>query len=44
MHDADVQERVAQIYERRAAEEEGLMTVNLYRSAAAYAREGRPYC
>jgi glyoxylase-like metal-dependent hydrolase (beta-lactamase superfamily II) len=41
--DAHVQERVAQIYERRASEEEGLMAINLYRSAAAYAREGRAY-
>jgi alkyl sulfatase BDS1-like metallo-beta-lactamase superfamily hydrolase len=41
--DADVQKRVAAIYEARAEEEEGLMARNLFRSAAAYAREGRHY-
>lgn len=41
--DPDVQRRVAAIYEARAEEEEGLMARNLFRSAAAYAREGRPY-
>jgi len=41
--DEDVRERVAAIYEARAEEEEGLMARNLFRSAAAYAREGRPY-
>ena len=39
-----VREQVAQLYERRAAGESSLMAVNLYRSAAAYARAGRPYC
>jgi glyoxylase-like metal-dependent hydrolase (beta-lactamase superfamily II) len=34
---------VATIYERRASNERSLMAINLYRSAAAYAREGRPF-
>jgi alkyl sulfatase BDS1-like metallo-beta-lactamase superfamily hydrolase len=34
---------VASLYERRAADEPSLMGVNLFRSAAAYAREGRPF-
>jgi alkyl sulfatase BDS1-like metallo-beta-lactamase superfamily hydrolase len=34
---------VASLYERRAANEPSLMGVNLFRSAAAYAREGRPF-
>ncbi|MSP26447.1 MAG: MBL fold metallo-hydrolase [Myxococcales bacterium] len=34
---------VAEIYRRRAAGETSLMAVNLYRSAAAYASEGRPF-
>jgi glyoxylase-like metal-dependent hydrolase (beta-lactamase superfamily II) len=38
-----VQEAVAALYERRAEGETSLMAINLYRSAAAYAREGRPY-
>jgi len=41
--DEDVRARVAAIYEARAEEEEGLMARNLFRSAAAYAREGRPF-
>jgi len=40
---ADVQSAVAAIYERRAEAETSLMAINLFRSAAAYAREGRPY-
>ena len=38
-----VQTTVADLYERRAEGESSLMAVNLYRSAAAYAREGRPF-
>lgn len=38
-----VREVVAAIYEARAKREPSLMAVNLFRSAAAYAREGRPY-
>jgi hypothetical protein len=34
---------VADVYERRAKGETSLMAVNLYCSAAAYAREGRPF-
>jgi alkyl sulfatase BDS1-like metallo-beta-lactamase superfamily hydrolase len=41
--DAAIQTGVAEIYERRASEETSLMAINLYRSAAAYARAGRPY-
>jgi alkyl sulfatase BDS1-like metallo-beta-lactamase superfamily hydrolase len=39
-----VQASVAQLYDRRADAEPGLMATNLYRSAAAYARAGRPFC
>jgi glyoxylase-like metal-dependent hydrolase (beta-lactamase superfamily II) len=41
--DASVCASVAALYERRAAGETSLMARNLFRSAAAYAREGRPY-
>jgi len=41
--DAFVQQQVAELYERRAEHESSLMAVNLYNSAAAYAREGRPF-
>ena len=41
--DAAVQRAVAELYETRAAGETSLMARNLFRSAAAYAREGRPY-
>jgi glyoxylase-like metal-dependent hydrolase (beta-lactamase superfamily II) len=41
--DAAVREAVAKLYESRAAGESSLMARNLYRSAAAYAREGRPF-
>ena len=41
--DPDVQRRVSAIYEQRAEGEEGLMARNLFRSAAAYARDGRPF-
>ncbi|MBV8979230.1 MAG: MBL fold metallo-hydrolase [Alphaproteobacteria bacterium] len=40
---ATVQQQVAEIYERCAAQETSLMSVNIFRSAAAYARAGRPY-
>jgi alkyl sulfatase BDS1-like metallo-beta-lactamase superfamily hydrolase len=39
----EVREAVAGLYERRADTETSLMAMNLCRSAAAYAREGRPY-
>jgi glyoxylase-like metal-dependent hydrolase (beta-lactamase superfamily II) len=38
-----VRTAVAALYERRAELEPSLMGVNLFRSAAAYAREGRPF-
>jgi glyoxylase-like metal-dependent hydrolase (beta-lactamase superfamily II) len=41
--DAAVRAAVAALYERRAAGESSLMARNLFRSAAAYAREGRPF-
>src|SRR5690606_9398930 len=41
--DPAVREAVAALYERRAAGEPGLMAANLFRSAAAYARAGRPF-
>jgi glyoxylase-like metal-dependent hydrolase (beta-lactamase superfamily II) len=41
--DRRVCELVAGIYDRRAAAETSLMAVNLFASAAAYARDGRPY-
>lgn len=41
--DAHVRKTVAKIYDRRSDDEEGLMAINLYGSAAAYARAGRPY-
>jgi len=41
--DPDVQKRVAALYRRRSATEEGLMAINLFEAAAAYAEEGRPF-
>ena len=41
--DGSIQSGVADIYDRRASEETSLMAINLFRSAAAYARAGRPY-
>ncbi|MEJ0027618.1 MAG: alkyl sulfatase dimerization domain-containing protein [Rhizomicrobium sp.] len=41
--DADVQARVAAVYEKRADTETSLMTINIFNSAAAYARAGRPF-
>jgi glyoxylase-like metal-dependent hydrolase (beta-lactamase superfamily II) len=41
--DAEVGARVASLYERRAEGEASLMASNLFRSAAAYARAGRPF-
>jgi glyoxylase-like metal-dependent hydrolase (beta-lactamase superfamily II) len=41
--DPEVRTIVSDLYERRAAEETSLMATNLYRSAAAYARDGRPF-
>jgi alkyl sulfatase BDS1-like metallo-beta-lactamase superfamily hydrolase len=41
--DATVQQGVAALYEQRAQQETSLMARNIFRSAAAYAREGRPF-
>ena len=41
--DAAVQEAVAAIYDQRAEGETSLMAINLMNSAAAYARDGRPF-
>ncbi len=41
--DAQVQAATAEIYERRAATETGLMATNLFHAAAVYARAGRPF-
>jgi glyoxylase-like metal-dependent hydrolase (beta-lactamase superfamily II) len=41
--DPEVQRTVAALYEQRAAKETSLMARNLFRSAAAYARAGRPF-
>ncbi|HVV66346.1 MAG TPA: alkyl sulfatase dimerization domain-containing protein [Rhizomicrobium sp.] len=41
--DEEVRSAVAAIYEGRAERETSLMAVNIYNSAAAYARAGRPF-
>jgi glyoxylase-like metal-dependent hydrolase (beta-lactamase superfamily II) len=41
--EARLNDIVARIYEQRAAAETSLMAINLFRSAAAYARAGRPF-
>ena len=41
--DGQVNEIVARIYEQRAASETSLMAIDLFRSAAAYARAGRAF-
>jgi len=41
--DADVQTKVAAIYEERAEGEPSLMAMNIFNSAVAYARAGRPF-
>ena len=41
--DTEVQNKVAAIYESRAGAEESLMTINIFNSAAAYARAGRSF-
>jgi glyoxylase-like metal-dependent hydrolase (beta-lactamase superfamily II) len=41
--DEDVKAKVAAIYDKRAEAEESLMTINIFNSAAAYARAGRPF-
>jgi alkyl sulfatase BDS1-like metallo-beta-lactamase superfamily hydrolase len=41
--DPHVTAEVARLYTDRAADEPGLMATNIYRSAASYARAGRPF-
>jgi glyoxylase-like metal-dependent hydrolase (beta-lactamase superfamily II) len=41
--DPTVQDAVGDVYQARASEQTSMMARNLYRSAAAYARSGRPY-
>jgi glyoxylase-like metal-dependent hydrolase (beta-lactamase superfamily II) len=41
--DAAVQAKVAAVYQQRAAGETSLMAINIFNSAAAYARAGRPF-
>jgi glyoxylase-like metal-dependent hydrolase (beta-lactamase superfamily II) len=41
--DKSVQVRVAAIYDARARTEQSLMTINIFNSAAAYAKAGRPF-
>jgi glyoxylase-like metal-dependent hydrolase (beta-lactamase superfamily II) len=42
--DPAIQEAVAAVYDRRSEAESSLMASNIFASAAAYAREGRPFC
>lgn len=42
-HNTIVQEKVAALYDSRAKTEESLMTINIFNSAAAYARAGKPF-
>lgn len=41
--DAAMQARVAAIYDRRADTETSLMTINIFNSASAYAKAGKPF-
>jgi glyoxylase-like metal-dependent hydrolase (beta-lactamase superfamily II) len=41
--DAEVQAKVAAVYDKRADSEQSLMAINIFNSAAAYARAGRPF-
>ena len=41
--DADVQVKVASVYDKRAENEQSLMAINIFNSAAAYARAGKPF-
>lgn len=41
--DEAVHKRVARLYQARAEQEESLMAINLFSSAAAYAARGRPF-
>ncbi len=41
--DKDVQSKVALLYEQRAQSEQSLMAINIFNSAAAYAKAGRAF-
>jgi glyoxylase-like metal-dependent hydrolase (beta-lactamase superfamily II) len=41
--DPEVQAKVAAVYEKRAETEQSLMAINIFNSAAAYAKAGRAY-
>lgn len=41
--DTSVQKKVSEVYDRRAESETSLMTINIYNSASAYAKAGRPF-
>jgi alkyl sulfatase BDS1-like metallo-beta-lactamase superfamily hydrolase len=41
--DTSVQEMVATVYDKRAEAETSLMAINIFNSAAAYAKAGRPF-
>jgi len=41
--DAAVQAKVSALYDRRAGAETSLMTINIFNSASAYAKAGKPY-
>jgi glyoxylase-like metal-dependent hydrolase (beta-lactamase superfamily II) len=41
--DPEIQEAVSELYEARSDAEEGLMSSNIYKSAAYYADNGRPF-
>ena len=41
--DTSVQEMVAQVYDKRAEGEMSLMAINIFNSAAAYAKAGRSF-
>jgi glyoxylase-like metal-dependent hydrolase (beta-lactamase superfamily II) len=41
--DAEVQAKVAAVYDKRAESEESLMAINIFNSASAYAKAGKAY-
>ena len=41
--DANVQTKVAAVYDARAGQEQSLMAINIFNSAASYARAGKPF-
>jgi glyoxylase-like metal-dependent hydrolase (beta-lactamase superfamily II) len=42
-NDTDVQAKAAAVYDKRAESEQSLMAINIFNSAAAYARAGKPF-